>query len=1827
FFFKHYHAKVFSSLLVGLAMFLILMQYGNNSIKWTDDDGNSTFTGTATYIITPASATSTLSNQTSGNYTKVYDAQPTTSIDPSKFKFTTYFDNREVVLNTTGLTSDSYEWVDASGNPISNPENVGTYYVKLKDSALATLEKDNPNFTLTNTGLAVYTITQAQAGGVLGGANSRLYNGQTITTAEVNSNGQIRVTVNFPGVTDANKTYYILKDGDYTWNSGSAPSNVGSYTITLTPTGISNIEKYILSLAGHGQNNTSNVVFADNAFTGSASYDIDKAQATATIGGNYERSYNGQVIQGTTVYGKITWTAHDTTNDVDFTLNHDMSANDYAWYTKSGDQYVKFEGQPVNVGTYYLILNKDYIDKLNKENPNYNFTDINGAFTYVINKATATLNISGSQSNEYNGQPVTIDYKNFPLSITTNNGVTIDLPKNVNLSADDIIITNTAGEVVSQPTAIGTYTISLTDNGLKKFESQTDNYNWNKAGFGTLSITRNANVSVALSGNENIVYTGSTAVIDPANFKIELGNGLTYQLQAGDLQFVNTAAGANTNVGIYKVELSDQGRANIAKVQADNYGYDFSKAGFGTVTITKAIPSASFRGTAEKIYDGTPINGYTPIVTITAPGNNSLTLTTGDFEWVKDGKTYTTAPSDVGTYTVQLTQTGINKVKAVNANNLDWSNVQVTGSGTYTIKPANALITLPNTSAQTITWTGKPVTINPADFIPEITTNNPNEGTITLPSTLQLTASDYEFLQDGKVISAPSEIGTYQVRLTQAGWQKVQDSITGNTNYTWNYQGEGNYHIEKATATITLEGSGSTIYTGNPVVIPNTNGVVNGISVKLSNGQTYSLKPEDLEFVDSQGNQVAVPTNAGSYKVKLTNRALGQIRNLESNHYDYTYNNDAVDFTVEKATAEVGLIGTQNSTYTGKIVDLSTGNFQVAIVTNNGQPLSYNLQAGDLMTNVPAPTDATNYDVYLSAQGKKHLEAINSNYDWTFTNTPALLSITPAELTVGIVGTASSVYDGNPVKITNQDQMKDLKLRWGGYDSAPDGVKFTLQPSDVVINGGADAIETGKYSLTLSAAAIKRLNQENPNYDITQSTKDLAQYIIYARKGRITLSGTQTTPYGRQVVIDPTKFTIALTDTMNGKDILYPTPLSVGDLQFKDTQYSDNNLPTQVGNYELVPTQKLYNALKEYYPDYDFGDSKSEEFAATDGTIGNENSDITSDSDNTDADKQHTKGANYIITPVDAYISLNGSESVRYTGEDQPIDYSKYSVSISGLVNKDNYSYTLQTGDLEFVGTTPNEVGNYQVKLTKQALENIRKLNSLDYNWLLSDDANTAPFDVIQMPVTITVSDKATVPTIIYGEATTLNQNDYTISVKTADGEILDYTPAAGDLQFENGTPTSVGTFEVILSNQGLQNVEKHFGTKNYTYTSTGNGSFIIKKASAGIRIVSNGSDSMVYNGESPNLNVDNYKLEITTNNGQVINIPLAAGDLVFSAGSNPVDAGSYNVTLSQKALDKIKQEYPNYDWSNPVAGTYTITKASADVTTSGSYEVLYNGQTPVINVDKITNNIATNNGVNLMAPTLSADDYEWVDETGKVIGKPINVGTYYLKLKDSSQSKIATNNNYIWNFSGLASVTISKANATIGFNGNQETPYTGSAVTLDPDKFEVKLSNGQTYNLTDKDIQVVGNPVNVGTYQVELSQTGIDAIKAADSNYNYSYDGSQGLLVIIPAKTNATIGGSQTTQDLELDPHNYSVVVVLNGQQQTITGLTASDFVFSKDGHPAQLTEAGTYDVELSGDVINKIRHENPNYNIDFSSTAIFTLENSSQTINYVDADNNVIS
>ena len=1192
------------------------------------------------------------------------------AIDPTKFvpKFVVYGGKNGDQLITNPVRDDGqpltlpagvqlvpsdYEFVDDNGNVITsfkrqdgttltNPFKVGTYHVRLTENGwkkLATQSTDNVKYQYDNS-TGTLNINQITPEIKLNGANWKIYDDQPVSFDELVSKDP---TTNQPliyvGVSANGHTINLpLDPGTYNWNSNgqllkTAPNQVGTYTITL------NKDKVITYLNNWMANNSdyqgAMKILADN-MGGSALFEIKarniaKLEADPASG---SQAYTGQAVQIdlSTIVGSLK--ATDSDGKV-WKLNTDTLTLDDYTITDSNGKIVT--GFPVNVGTYTFKINEKGIAALASANPDFAIpNEINGySYTYTINQANAIGKLTGSNSGAYTGKPVTTAQVNSNGQIM----VTVDYPgvaisnKTYTLKAGDYTWCTENGFA---PTDAGKYTITLTKDGIANIE----NYIRAFAGTGqdgksnvafaenaiigsaTFEIVPKSITDVTISGNaQEKTYDGQAASLDVNDLTISATDLVTdsplsmKDITASDFDWYDAQGkkldAIPTDAGTYEARLKSSA---LQALQKDNPNYSFNTAS-GTIkyTINQKAATDTLGGNGNKVYNGqeTTVSDVLNSITWTPSGlvdGQSLdlsNLTTDDYAWYTknaDG-TYTEMaglPTNAGTYYLKLKDSSIAKIQVVNPN-YSFATDAISGEYTYVISQANAVITLPNTSDQTVTWTGNPATIDSANFIPEITTDNPNEKTIALPSTLQLTASDYEFLQNGKVISAPSEVGTYQVRLTETGWQKVQKAIAGNTNYTWKYQGEGNYHIEKATANVTLDGSASTIYTENSVVIPATDGVVNGINVKLSNGQTYVLKPEDLEFVNNQGNQISAPTDAGTYKVRLTKAALDQIRNLESNHYNYTYNNDAVDFTIEKA---------------------------------------------------------------------------------------------------------------------------------------------------------------------------------------------------------------------------------------------------------------------------------------------------------------------------------------------------------------------------------------------------------------------------------------------------------------------------------------------------------------------------------------------------------------------------------------------------------------------------------------------------NADVTTAGSYDVVYNGQTPEINVDKITNTIATNNVVELTVPTLTADDYEWVDETGKVITDPVNVGTYYLKLKDSSQSKIANNNNnYTWKFNGLASVTISRENATIGFNGNQETPYTGSVVAVDPDKFEVKLSNGQTYQLTDKDIQVIGNPINVGTYKVELSQAGIDTIKAADSNYNYSYNGGQGVLVIVPAKASATISGSQTTQDLELDPHNYSVVLTLNGQQQTITGLTASDFVFSKDGRPAQLTEAGTYDVELSGDAINKIRQENPNYNIDFSSTAIFTLENSSQTINYVDADNNIIS
>lgn len=549
--------------------------------------------------------------------------------------------------------NNSIKWVDAQGNSISNPENVGTYYIKLKDAALSTLQKDNPNFTLTNSNkLAEYTITQAQASGVLSGSNSRTYDGQATTPAEVNSNGQIGVTVTFPGVTDANKTY-ILKDGDYKWSSGSAPTNAGSYTITLTPDGISNLEKYILGLAGSGQNNTPNVVFSDNAFTGSASYTINVAENTVSVDGTQTETYTGQEIS-------VKYNANGTNSvQVSISSKDGATASLSNVQLDSGDfQIVDVSGKPIIAtnagGVYHIVLTDTGVAKIQQAvGDNYKISQGTSFGTLVINKVQASAEFSGNPSYTYTGSPNS-DYLNG-CSIKLNE------PNNptYNLVAGDIEFNVDGTWTTAVPVNVGKYEVRLSQDGWNHIkEINSDNVTWSataSSGTGTYTITP-ASANTELSGHNSMVYNGSSVTTadlytDGSTIEVAIsGNNIvnlptSFTLADGDYTWNTPDGEAPVNAGSYTLTLSSAG---LDKIQAaideavgkGNVILSKDNTGSATFQITQAVsPDVQLDGNEKSEYNGHAVSfdptneetkknfGFNNVQGLTIPD-----LTADDFE-------------------------------------------------------------------------------------------------------------------------------------------------------------------------------------------------------------------------------------------------------------------------------------------------------------------------------------------------------------------------------------------------------------------------------------------------------------------------------------------------------------------------------------------------------------------------------------------------------------------------------------------------------------------------------------------------------------------------------------------------------------------------------------------------------------------------------------------------------------------------------------------------------------------------------------------------------------------------------------------------------------------------------------------------------------------------------------------------------------------------------------------------------------------------------------------------------------------------------------------
>lgn len=791
----------------------IKSKYGNNNIVWTDKDGKSTITSDATFTINPLSTNSVLNNLSEGNYTKVYDGSATTSVDPSKLGLTVQLNGQTVNLDMTGLTGADFQWVDADGNAIANPQNVGTYHIKLTNSGLTVLQAHNKNFTLTNSGLGTYTITQAQASATLSGSGTRAYNGTAVTVDDLNrsdANNNITLTLHYPKNGNANYSETVqLTADDFVWNTpdGNAPVNANSsaYTLSLKP---SVIKTLLENAAGKGQNNLANVTVADSAITGSASYKITPLEATATLGniGSYGKTYDA------TSTNEIDPSKLQFTTTVDgqtVTLNtNGLDGSDFAWVGLTAGNY------PKNVGTYSIELTDEGLTKLQANNPNFTLTSA-GKGTYTISQAQGTATLSGSNEKTYNGQAITTAEVNSNGQVVVN--LTFpgsDTSAKYTLADGDYTITpnNSADSNLANA---GTYTITLTDAGkanvrakLEELSGKGQNNQANATvadsaitGDATFTINPSKNL-VNVSGIQTEIYTGSAINVvynetSTTGITVSIGNatgntgstaGMTnVHLASGDFQIVDASGNPTTAINAgdtYHIILTADGVTKDQNAVGKNYTIT-QGTDFGTLVINKAYGSVTFSGDPSYTYTGSAnpdyLKGFS--ITLDEPNNPTYSLVAGDLEFNVNGTWTKTVPINHGTYQVRLSQAGWDHIKAINSDNITWSATASAGTGTYTIKAASATTEL--SGSNQMVYNGNTVTTD------DLYTNGSTikvvisgENIANLPTTFKLEDGDYTWNTTDH--TAPKNVGDYTITLTKSGLDKIQAAINAACGGTGN---------------------------------------------------------------------------------------------------------------------------------------------------------------------------------------------------------------------------------------------------------------------------------------------------------------------------------------------------------------------------------------------------------------------------------------------------------------------------------------------------------------------------------------------------------------------------------------------------------------------------------------------------------------------------------------------------------------------------------------------------------------------------------------------------------------------------------------------------------------------------------------------------------------------------------------------------------------------------------------------------------------------------------------------------------------------------------
>ena len=1692
------------------------------------------------------------------------------------------------------LELSDLNFFDADGKPVAADALIktGVYSVELSEAAWARIAKltndegqsaAGYDFTGTSTAQLIIGLT---ATGHLSDSGF-VYDGKT--TASQSKDLAVTVTLS-----DGTQKEMNLTSEDFSLVEKDS-ANVGTYHYLLNSVGFARLQ----ALLG-------DTVTIDQTAINQNSGKITITPAPATVNSNStDFEYDGKTkaseakgIQATVKLGETGKTVDLTSADI-VVENDGVDAGKYSYELSDAG---KSKLQAATGNNYQLTA-----DDLAK---------VTGAIT--ITPATTSVD-SNDVSFEYDGKTKASEAAGIQATIKLDTGKVVDL------TAADIIVTN-------DDVNAGQYSYQLSDAGKAKLQAATgNNYQLTADDLakvaGTITIT--PAVTTVDSSDVSFEYDGKTKASEAKGIQatIKLDTGKVVDLTAADIIVTND----DVNAGQYSYQLSDAGKAKLQAATGNNYQLtadDLAKV-MGTITITPAAVTADSNDLSFE-YDGkTKASEAKGIQAMVKLGETEKTvdLTSADIVVANDDV-------NAGQYSYQLSDAGKAKLQAATGNNYQLTADGLAKvAGTITITPAT---TTADSNDVSFEYDGK-TKASEAKGI---------QATIKLgeiEKTVDLSSADIIVANDGVIV------GKYTYSLSDSGKSKLQAATGSNYQLTTEV-------LDKVSGSITITPAGA-IATGKDAHFEYDGKTkaseAKGIQAILTidgTEKTVDLTAADIVVADDG-------VDAGKYSYRLSDAGKSKLQTEAGSDHQLTADELA------KVTGTITItpaIATANSNdvsfeYNGKTKASEAEGIQATVMLGeSGQVVA--LTSADVVVENDG-VDAGKYSYQLSDAGKAKLQAATgNNYQLTaddLAKVTGTITITPATTTVDS-NDVSFEYDGKTKASEARGVQAIVKLGESGKT-----VALTL--GDIVVTN--DGVDAGQYNYELSDAGKAKLQAATGNnYQLT------AEELVKVA-GTITITPAVTTADSNDVSFEydgKTKAseakgihaTVRLGETektvdLTSADIVVESDgVDAGKYSYQLSEAGKSKLQTAIGNnYQLTAddlakvtgtititpattTVDSNDVSFEYDGKTKAGEAKgiqvTVKLGETEKTVDLTSADIVVANDDVNAGQysyqlsdagkaklQAATGNNYQLTADDlakvtgtititpAVTTADSNDvSFEYDGKTKASEAKGIQVIVK--LGETEKTVDLTSADIVVANDDVN-AGQYSYQLSDAGKAKLQAATGNNYQ-LTADDLAKITGTITITPAVAT-ADSNNVSFEYNGKTKASEAKGIQATVKLGENGKTVALTAADIVVINDGV--NAGQYDYKLSAAGMTKLRQATGT-NYQFkkedlTKLG-GTITITPATA---LADLNDVSFSYDGQTKASQAHDLTANIKLGT-KVVSVHLNATDIVVT--DDGVGVGQYQYRLDANGIAKLRQASgDNYQFDAKVlaglTGTITIKPVTGAVTVNDT-SFVYDGHTKA--------SAAAGLQASLYLPQAEAKTtIQLTREDILVTNDGTAAGTYRYRLSQTGIAKLqkAVGKNYeldqdeLGGLTGTITITPLTVNATVNhgqfqYNGVTRASQAGGlAITVQlPEK-------SQKIALTNTDIAVENDSVNVGTYTYHLTASGLAKLAVAiGPNYQVTDQTFSGTITITPAPISATLSGLQKkTYDGQPGTLNddYYRLVLSDG---TEIQLQAGDLIFVDGQAPVN---PGSYAVTLSTSGLQRIKALLPNNllkNVD-TQQAIFKI------------------